>query len=173
MIIKKIDKVVSKTLFYICSSLMFMMALIIFAQVIARYVIGKSLVWSEELGRYIFVWVSFLGMAAAIPKGSHVALDLLVNKLEGVGKRMLIIFNNILVTLFGIAMTYGGCQLVELGSNQTSPTLKIPMQIIYIVIPISGLILVYYVISQTIQMFHESSLDTVSTAASSEADNIE
>jgi TRAP-type C4-dicarboxylate transport system permease small subunit len=155
ILMKKIDEVVIKILYYLLGLLMFMMAIIIFSQVVSRYVVGRSLTWSEELGRYIFVWMSFLGMAAAIPKGAHVALDILVNNLKGVNKEILIILNNLLVIIFGIALMYSGFCLAKLGINQTSPTLKLPMQLVYIVIPVSGIILIYFVFSETWQMINK------------------
>ena len=87
---EKIDKFIVKALYYACSILMFFMAAIITAQVLSRYIAGNPLTWSEELGRYIFVWMSFLGMAVAIRHGSHVALDILVTVLipPGLGRDM-------------------------------------------------------------------------------------
>ena len=55
---KKIDSVLNKALYWLIASLMFAMAVLIFAQVLARYAFGNSLTWSEEVGRYIFVWMS-------------------------------------------------------------------------------------------------------------------
>ncbi len=156
---KKVDEIVAKILYYSCAFLMFMMVTIIFTQVVSRYAFGKPLSWSEELGRYIFVWMSFLGMAVAMHKGSHVALDILVNKLKNVSKKILMVLNNLIVVFFGFILTYSGINLVKLGAKQTSPTLKIPMQFVYIVIPISGIILVYFVLSQTIQLLNQKEGD--------------
>ncbi|MBF7095634.1 TRAP transporter small permease [Alkalibacter mobilis] len=150
---KKLDEILMKILYIVCAGLMFMMAAVIFAQVVFRYVVGSSLTWSEELGRYIFVWMSFLGMTVAMKKGSHVALDVLVQYLKGVSQKTLMVLNNLLVGFFGSVLFYSGYKLVSLGVGQKSPTLGIPMQYLYTVIPVSGIILVYFVISQTLQMF--------------------
>jgi TRAP-type transport system small permease protein len=150
---EKLDKLISKVLFYACSFLMFLMALLITSQVLSRYVVGKPLTWSEELGRYIFVWISFLGMAVAIKQGSHVALDILLKKLTGVSQKVLMVINNCLIFFFASCLTYSGYKLFELGTRQKSPTLKLPMELVYVVIPISGIILLYFVLSGTIQMF--------------------
>lgn len=150
---EKLDKFIVKGLFYACGILMFSMLTIITAQVLSRYILGSSLTWSEELGRYIFVWMSFLGMAIGVKQGSHVALDILVKKLTGVSQKLLMLINNGLVFFFGICLSYSGFQLFELGMKQKSPTLQLPMQYVYIVIPISGIILVYFVLSETIKLF--------------------
>lgn len=149
---ERLDKFIVKVLFYACAILMFSMLAIITAQVLSRYIFGSSLTWSEELGRYIFVWMSFLGMAIGVKKGAHVALDILLKKLTGVSQKLLMLLNNALVLFFGVCLSYSGFQLFELGMKQKSPTLQLPMQFVYIVIPISGIILVYFVISETIRM---------------------
>ena len=74
---KKVDEFVYKAICWACSGLMFSMMLLICAQVFYRYVLTAPLPWSEELGRYIFIWMSFLGIAAAYYKGRHMAFDLI------------------------------------------------------------------------------------------------
>ena len=150
---EKLDKLIVKALFYACGILMFSMLAIITAQVLSRYIFSSPLTWSEELGRYIFVWMSFLGMAVGVKQGSHVALDILVKKLTGISQKVLMLLNNALILFFGICLSVSGFQLFEIGMKQKSPTLQLPMQYVYIVIPISGIILVYFVISETIKMF--------------------
>lgn len=150
---KKLDNIIFKVIYVICAILMGIMAVVITAQVLSRYVFDSPLTWSEELGRFTFVWISFLGMAVGIKQGAHIALDLLVSKLKGVSKKTLMLINNLLVAIFGAVFTYSGFLLVELGARQTSPSLNLPMNLVYIVIPVSGIILLYFVVSGTIQMF--------------------
>jgi TRAP-type C4-dicarboxylate transport system permease small subunit len=150
---ERLDKFIAKGLVYACAILMFSMATVITAQVLSRYILGSSLTWSEELGRYIFVWMSFLGMSIGVKQGSHVALDILIKKLKGVSQKLLMLINNAIVFFFGVCLTVSGFQLFELGMGQKSPTLQLPMQYVYIVIPISGIFLLYFVLSETIKMF--------------------
>src|SRR3954452_8399124 len=58
--------------------LMALLTAVTFAQVITRYLLGDPLIWSEELARYLFVWVSMIGAALAIREGGHFGLDLLI-----------------------------------------------------------------------------------------------
>ena len=57
------------------------MTLVIFAQVIFRYILKSPLAWSEELARYLFVWVSFIGSVVAARRNQHIGVEMLVNKL--------------------------------------------------------------------------------------------
>lgn len=141
---KTFDEFLYKFARGICGLLMAAMLVLIFSQVMARYVFQYSLTWSEEIGRYIFVWITFLGAAVAYRSGSHVALDLLCNVLSGVPRKILVLVNDILVVALASAVTYSGYKLFLLGMRQKSPALKIPMQWVYIIIPISGLILLFF-----------------------------
>lgn len=141
---KKFDNFLFACLCRVCGILMFAMMVIIFSQVVARYVFHHSLTWSEELGRYIFVWISFLGMAAAFRNGSHVALDLLLKSLRGVPRKALELANGVLVIIFSSAVLFSGLKLFFLGMRQKSSALKIPMHWVYVVVPVSGLILLYF-----------------------------
>lgn len=125
---------------------MFAMMSIIFAQVVARYGFHHSLSWSEEVGRYIFVWISFLGLAVAFKAGTHVTLDLLLKYLQGVSRRTLELLNGALIVILSSAIFYSGLKLFFLGMRQKSPALKLPMHWVYIVVPASGLILLYFAV---------------------------
>ncbi|MEG6615979.1 TRAP transporter small permease [Peptococcaceae bacterium 1198_IL3148] len=148
----KLDNLIAKILYYICALLMLVMAVVITSQVISRYVFGSPFTWSEELGRYTFVWLSFLGMAIAVKQGSHIALDILVNKLTGVKRRTLMVINNLFVMVFSLVLTYGGYNLVAVGARQSSPSLNLPMDLVYSVIPVSGILLFYFALRETMKV---------------------
>ena len=84
-----IEKILYKTLYYFMVFLMLTMVTIIFIQVIARYIVHNSLTWSEEIGRYTFVWITFFGTALAVKERSHVALDILIKKLPTLLKKII------------------------------------------------------------------------------------
>ena len=83
-------------------------------------------------------------MAACFKSGAHVALDLLVKYLTGFSRKTLEIVNGILIVLLSSAIFVSGISLFQLGTRQQSPALNIPMQWIYIVVPFSGLLLLYF-----------------------------
>jgi TRAP-type C4-dicarboxylate transport system permease small subunit len=149
----KFDRILCRAVLWICGVLMLVMAVLIFSQVLARYLFHHSLSWTEELGRYIFVWMTFLGLAGAYPKGSHVALDLLLRALHGKMKRGLILVNGILMTILAIVIIYSGCNLISIGIGQQSSALLLPMNLVYLVIPVSGVLLLYFVVRQTFLSF--------------------
>ncbi len=148
-----LENVLYKILSYLCGVLIFAMTVLIFVQVICRYAMNDSLTWSEEIGRFIFVWITFLGLPVALKAKAHVALDLLLKKTSGAFHRTLLIINAILTAVLASAIFYSGLQLVKLGSRQKSSALMIPMDYVYLVIPIGGILLLFFTITVFIREF--------------------
>ncbi|MDT6942411.1 TRAP transporter small permease [Brucella pseudogrignonensis] len=144
----KLDQLIQKFLLWAIGMLIFAMMVVTFSQVVARYAFANSLSWSEEVGRYIFVWITFLGMAAAFQARAHVALDFLVNLLPAKPSRLLTVLNALLVAVVGAALIIGGASLIKFGVNQRSAALGIPMYFIYSVIPFSGITLLYFALRE-------------------------
>lgn len=138
---KKILDLIQKIINIFLSVAIFAMTLIIFLQVISRYVFNSPLVWSEELSRYLFVWISFLAIADAVRTKSHIALSVLTDKMSEDKKIIISKLNNCLVFIIGIIITYGGIILMNLGVHQSSATLGVPMFLVYLVIPVSGILI--------------------------------
>ncbi len=143
-----------KFLSYACAFLILAMTLLIFWQVVARYVMNDSLTWSEEIGRYMFVWITFVGLPAALKAGAHVAIDLLLKKTHGAFHMTILTVNAIATCFIGIVIGYSGIRLTVLGVGQISSALQIPMQYVYAIIPLSGLCLAFFAVTD---YFHERS----------------
>ena len=117
-------------------------------QVFTRYVLQSPSTFTDELARFLLIWVSLLGAAYASGKNMHLAIDLLPNKLEGNNLRRLNIWINGLIISFAFfVMVIGGIWLVYYTMPQPSPALNIPVGIVYAVVPISGLLITYYKIN--------------------------
>lgn len=144
----KLDQLIQKFLLWAIGTLIFAMMVVTFSQVVARYAFANSLSWSEEVGRYIFVWITFLGMSAAFQARAHVALDFLINLLPAKPSKLLTIINALLVAVVGAALIVGGTSLIKFGMNQRSAALGVPMYVIYSVIPFSGLTLYYFALRE-------------------------
>lgn len=128
-----------------CFLLMLAMVTIIFAQVIARYVLSDSLSWSEEVGRFLFIWMTFLGAALALRNGNHVALDVVVVRLPEKLKKASLVFGYLCMAIFAAVIVYGGYAFVLRGSRQMSAALQLPMQYVYLVLPLGGLLILFYI----------------------------
>lgn len=110
--------------------------------VFSRYVLNSSLGWADELARFIFIWVSFLGAVVAYHKNEHVGLDFVVNRVASKKVRQVLrLIGEVLVLLVLVCLVYYGW-IVAMSATNVSPALYIPMWIVYIVVPLSGLFMV-------------------------------
>lgn len=113
------------------------------AQVIFRYLIAAPLPWSEELARYCFVWIVFLGGAVGLARGVHLGVDLLVNVMPPPLRRAADALTSLLIGAFAGVVIYASLPVLNMNMLQRSPALGVQMTYIYIAIPISmGLILI-------------------------------
>lgn len=135
----------------VCFLLMLAMVTIIFAQVIARYLLHNSLSWSEELGRYLFVWMSFIGSALAVRNKLHVSFDMLVLKLPPALQKLCLVISYLAMMIFTAVLIYGGYRFVLRGSTQISAAMQLPMQYVYLVLPLGGGLIFFYLARR----FHE------------------
>lgn len=142
----KIDAVLGKTLVLI----MLVMVINVLWQVFTRYVTGNPSSFTDELARYLMIWIGVLGAAYVSGRNLHVAIDILPLRQNEKTQKKLKIIVTILVILFVLfAFVIGGSRLVYISYvlGQQSPALQVPLALVYIIIPISGLLIMYYKIS--------------------------
>lgn len=123
------------------------MAMLVAAQVFYRYVLNNSLFWSEELARYMLVWISFLGATTAYYKGLHPGVDFIVSRLSAAQRRWTAILVHLVSISLFATITVAGFQFAYFVRHQISPALGIEKWVILAVIPISGIILIGYALT--------------------------
>lgn len=113
-------------------------------QVIARYLLGSPSGWTEELARFLLIWIGLFGGTLAYQRRLHLGLDLLANRLEGKARRIQqhTVDASVLVFAVTILIT-GGSSLVALTHelSQYSPALGMPMSLVYLSLPASGILM--------------------------------
>ena len=123
---------------YCCVVTLSLMSLIVFIQVVCRYILQSSLPWSEEVSRYLLVWTTFLGGAYGVRKGAHIGVEaftlLLPKKFQ---KILSIIVMVVSIALCMVILKYGANIVSSLlGKGQLSPAMRISMGYMYAAIPV-------------------------------------
>ena len=113
------------------------MVVVTLAQVVFRYVLAAPLPWSEELARYCFVWIVFLGGAIGLERGIHLGVDLFVNLLPSKLRTGLDVLSSVMIGCFAAAVIYASFPVIEMNMLQRSPAMGVQMSWIYIAVPIS------------------------------------
>lgn len=143
----KLKSTVDKALSAVLVVLMSALVIDVLWQVFSRYVLNDPSSFTEELARFLLIWVGLLGASYAAGKRMHLAVDILPSKLEGRRKSYLMIFILACTILFTLTvMVYGGIRLVSttLFLGQTAAALQMPLGYVYLVLPISGLLIAFY-----------------------------
>jgi len=132
---------------------MLLMLLIIFAQVITRYVFGYTAEWSEELARFLFVWVVFLGSALVMGERGHLAVEFIPHHFKGkpFGKVLEVVVN-LSSYAFILLLFTQGAKMTRTMTFQRSPGMDVSMSIVYAVIPLSSALMLLYVIRDSIRI---------------------
>lgn len=141
--IKKMDKMIEWLLVF----LMAVLVVDVVWQVVTRYLFGSASSFTEEVARFLLIWIGLLGSAYAYRKNLHLAFDYLAHKLSKRVLRRLEIVIHLLIALFSIlVLVLGGSYLVQLTweLNQVSAAMQIKLAYIYSVLPISGVLIVIY-----------------------------
>jgi len=114
------------------------------AQVVWRYVLGDSLVWSEEVARYALIWSSMIGAAVAYRQGGHVAITNLVERLPPALRVAVARLVHLLVLGFAVLIAWSGWLLAmrNFARHQLSAALQIEIAWIYLAIPAAGLLMI-------------------------------
>lgn len=118
-----------------------------FIQVVARYLFESSLVYSEELSRYLFVWTVFLGLPVVAKRGGHMAVTALSGRLKGAAARMMSVAAYLVGIVFMATMIVQGFEMVQRTSQQLSPAMEISMSWVYLAIPIGCLFMMLQMVS--------------------------
>ena len=135
--------------------LMILMVAVMFYQVVLRYCFNKSNIWSEEITRYMFVYVSLLGSFVAIRKNSHLKVDFFVGLLKGKAYRYFTHLTSIGVLGFLIYLTPLAYNLSMNTMKSESPGLKLPMGYVYLAVPIGCVLMIMGMIEIILQKIFE------------------
>lgn len=146
--LSKLENVVD----FICKILVLflfsIMTISAFLQVVFRFVFSNPLSWSEELCRYCMVWMTMIGIGLAVKAQAHICVDLIKTVLSRRIMNIVDRFNIILTIIFGYIMIKYGMQMSFSNFTQTSPGLYLPMGLVYIIIPISGILIIFFSLYQ-------------------------
>jgi TRAP-type C4-dicarboxylate transport system permease small subunit len=113
-----------------------------FGNVVLRYAFNAPIAWGDELTQFAFIWLVFLGAVAAMKTDSHYSLTLLIDNVPRPLAVLLGVLGDLTVIAICSAFAWYGLKLMQLFSFQTSPSLELPMSVIYASLPLSSLLMI-------------------------------
>ena len=138
---------ITRVLATVLTVLMAVMVLDVSWQVFTRFILKNPSSFTEELAGFLLVWIGLLGASYALYTRAHLGIDILTAKLSGTRKNLIEIIIYAIIILFSFfVLVIGGLKLVNLTFtlNQISPSLGIPIGYVYLVLPLTGILMIYY-----------------------------
>lgn len=119
------------------------MGIVLFVQIIMRTFFSAPLKWAEELARYLQIWITFLGIGYGIRRGSHIGMTLLKDRLPPILKALCGLIVDVAGFLAFIVLFRTSLQFLA-HQNVVSTAMELPMQLVYLVIPVGAVIYMAY-----------------------------
>lgn len=133
-----------------------LMTVVVFLQVVLRYVFDSNIYWAEEFARYSMIWIAFLGAAIGIRYGEHTRIDFFINRLSATGKKVMEIVNKIICMIFIGVISYYSITMLGNTMNLLTPSMQIPVGIVHLILPLSGIVMIVYLLCQTIELISDT-----------------
>lgn len=131
----------------VLSALMAVIVILTLAQVIWRYGLERPIQWSEEVARYCFVWLTFLGAAVLMrQREGHPAIDVLALSVRPRVRHYMEIASRLVTIVGSLAISVGGFRMVQLQWSQLSPSLEVPMMWIYLSMALCPLLGIFWIV---------------------------
>jgi len=140
--IHKIYNVFASGLEWFAKISLVVMTLIVFVDVVLRYIFKQGFSWTQEVATLLLVWFSLIGMAIGVVERIHISIEMFTSKLSKRAIAFLELLDHILISAFGCAMIYYGIVVMKLTSKSTLPATKLPSAVLYIILPLSGVLII-------------------------------
>jgi C4-dicarboxylate transporter DctQ subunit len=142
----RFDHILAKGEAAVLIALVVVMTVVVFLQVVYRYVLTQPLHWSEELARYLFVWLSILGASLGLQKRGHFGLDVFSRMLPKQTKRYMEFLIYLLTGVVILVILIQGITLVQKTVLQESPAMGISMSWAYACLPVGAALMAIHLL---------------------------
>jgi TRAP-type C4-dicarboxylate transport system permease small subunit len=113
------------------AAMMFLMVVLVFGNVVLRYAFNSGITMSEEVSRWLFIWMTFLGAVALLKDRKHLGTDMLVSKLPPIGKRACLVISQVLMIYMCWLLFKGSLDQAKINLDVEAPTTGASMAIFY------------------------------------------
>ncbi len=134
---------------------MFVLVIDVLWGVFTRYAMDAQADWTEELARFLLIWISLLGGAVAFGEKAHIGVDYFVDLFDSSSRKMLAVFAQLVVLFFAVTIfIVGGSRVVidTLQMEQVTPALGIQQGYVYLALPIAGTFMIIFTVERILEL---------------------
>lgn len=156
-VIKTVSNILTRIIWMYAITLGTFLTVLVFLQVVMRYVFSSGIPWVNELSQYLAIWMLLPLAAVLIREDDHIKISVLVDRFSGTTIHRIAVAELLVIFLFGLGFTYAGSvYALESGFRSVSPSLGIEMFWIYIILPISGVLFCFYTIVRIAEILSQT-----------------
>lgn len=141
---------------FIVLSFLGIMFVILFFQIMLRYFFNHPLIWSEELARYLFVWVAFIGASFGVRDSSHINLTVIFNIFPKNLRTVIRIITNLVCIIFFVYLIPDSIKLTIEQFSIASSAIGLPMGLVFLAVPVGFVLMSIRLLINTIKLFHKT-----------------
>ena len=134
---------------YFCAIALGIMSVVVFAQVIFRLTAG-SLPWSEELARYLMIYMVYVGTSIGIKRGTHIAVEVIMDRCPPSLQKVVEILVDLMMIAAFVILCYYGMKIVNITMMQKSPAMQIKMGYVYMSMVLGGALMLLHCVNNMI-----------------------
>ena len=149
----RIDRALARVLDGVLAVLLVGLVGAVFTQVFSRYVLQASVPWTEEVARYLLIYLTFVGAAVAVREHTHLRVDFLVVRLPHLAQRVIGMAMTAGILISGALLVVYGYSYTERAVGTISPAIGQSIAWIYAVMPVAGALMVAYAIPSLVRQF--------------------
>lgn len=135
-----------------CILLFIVMTVSATAQVITRMIFGSAWGWTDEMCRYTLVWTAFFSASYGVRRGSHLAIDIIINVVPKIVQKVFSAFSLCITMIAAYFLVYYGFELSFKTFGSRSTVLNLPIGGVYLAIPLSGILIFFFAIIDLIEL---------------------
>jgi TRAP-type C4-dicarboxylate transport system permease small subunit len=133
--------VLSRILEVIMVTILTIMVGLVFGNVVARYVFNSAITWAEEVARFLFVWLTFVGASFGLMKGLHLGMDMVVVRFSPRTRSLVEVVNGFIILAFLGVWVVGGVHLIQANLDYMSPATGFSMGLVYMIGPLAAVLM--------------------------------
>ncbi|MCM3790096.1 TRAP transporter small permease [Domibacillus indicus] len=149
----KLSRYLENTLNIVMAVSLAVMVVLVFGNVVLRYLFNSGITWSEEMSRYLFIWLTFLGAIGAFKNKEHLGVDMLIKRLPTKMKKVVIVISDLLILLVLYLVLDGSWKMTMINIDSKAPATGLPLAFVYgtgILVSISMGIMTIYNLYQVV-----------------------
>ena len=136
---------------YALMAVVAILAMILTAAVFWRYALNNAIPWSEELSKYLMVWLTFLGAPIALRHGSHINIDLLQQLMPPRGQQAFHLVIHLVVVATMVLVFWYGLSFAQLGARQVATSFRLSMVWMYVAVPVGAVLVALVAVEHSLK----------------------